>query len=143
MKDLRPINIQVEELTKEQKDNICKVYRWNMLVSVSAIILGVILVVFSSICYFQRESAYEEYEDATATLYSSVNLNVKSKTGELYKDYLEASEKFEFAILLTLITSVILFISVLSVTILIKKKYPYYSEQRYNYINKKRKRRNT
>lgn len=133
MKDKRPIEVQVAELTEEQKQKIPKIFWMHLIITI--VIIGAHLI-SGLFCVINVEAAKAELRSiearrATASLWESLSLT---------KEWLAASDRYDVAMqTLTTVgigTAVAGIIAVLGVQLYITKKYPFYSEKKHFYLRK-------
>lgn len=134
MKDTRPIDIQVAELTPEQKRKIPKIYKAHLLFSF--ILVGALLValLFAQIGVLNARSDLEAIQD-------KINSAVPEWTGiQYFAEETAAYEAYDSAIhvrmLISIIGGITVLILALGAQLFISKKYPFYSEKKYTYLKK-------
>ncbi len=141
MKDLRPIEEQISELTDKQKSNIPKVFAAQ--ISIILIVFAVIICIF---CFFavSEEQCTDRYE--LLDVQSELNELNGSYDFSLYEEKMELLDKIDMlykAKFISLIAGCIIgMVVILAVQIIINKGFPYYSEQKLIYLLKTKKQNN-
>ena len=133
MKDKRPIEVQVADLTEEQKREIPKIFRIHLIITI--LIVGVYLACLL-LCWMSAGSAKAEVESieakkATASLWESLGLT---------REWLAAQDRYDAAMHTFFMVSIggaaVLCVVALGVQFYLTKKYPYYSEKKHFYLRK-------
>lgn len=134
MKDNRPIEMQVAELTPEQRKKLPKIYT----TSVIAVVVPVIVLVLVVFGLFAR--GFELREEAVLHT-EMIDMGVYDFTeyDEFYEKMDEADAMIETAFIVSGVGAVFLIVYVLIFNVAIYKRYPYYSEKRYFYLKKLKK----
>ena len=91
MKDTRPIDVQVAELTKEQKRTIPKIYKYHLIFSIAIIALLLIALLFSHVAVANAKSDWDLIEEKIESIHSSDKY-------KLYGDRTSAIATYEAAV---------------------------------------------
>ena len=138
MKDTRPIDRQVRELTAEQKKTIRRVG-----VTYDIIMCLVVLIYIAVAVVFMVQLGTANHELEHISFYKTVTEN--GKTTEVYDDaayprYISLVEQQERTMSTFVTVAAIGFVAVLAVMfaglLFIHSKYPYYSDKRFLYISR-------
>ena len=138
MKDLRPIEEQISELTDKQKANIPKVFA--VQISIILIVFAVIICIF---CFFamSAERCTDRYQ--LLDVQSELNELNGSYDFSVFEEKMKLLDKIDMlhkAKFISLIAGGIIGMAVvLAVQLIINKGFPYYSEQKLIYLLKSKK----
>ncbi len=135
MKDTRPIEIQVAELTDEQKMNIKKTYTTQTVIScVFLVCAAVSLIACGMWCMLAYSALGLAADDYFHGSFADDNHS------ELQDTYYQAQDNVDIAVYGSAATLIVVNGSGVAVLaaymISSKKKYPYYSEKAYKYLKK-------
>lgn len=137
--DKRPIEQQVAELTPEQRNNMGKVFKTYVISLVSILLLfGIAVVALLTFSNAREKEAKEKYDEVQAIVDSfeqkgKYNPNAYEALELAMDNYYDIREGK--ALNLMVISIIALFLYLLAI-IIIKKKYPYFSDKKYTYLKK-------
>lgn len=156
MKDKRPIQQQVAELTEEQKDNIVSAFKKSLWSMIPLYVLFICAVILVNVWSGQATEAYwaasdRQYEvrdmyadivqidGETLTLWNLdhpkvIEADSLAEAAEQKADALKAAR-----IYVLIVGAVVLVGGNVILNLMVAKKYPYYTEKRYYCIKKQRK----
>lgn len=134
MKDNRPIEMQVAELTPEQRKKLPKIYTTSIIFCVvSVLILAFALTGIGVRIFELREEAELHAELIDMGVYDFTEYD------EYYDKMDEADAMIETFFTVAAVGGAFMFALVLTFNVVISKRYPYYSEKRYFYLKKLKK----
>ena len=155
-KDKRPIAVQVEELTSEQRKSIPRIALYHTIVSV---LIAVLVVIFAMVPMFAAladyQDAVDDYGDAvdewtetgdelekiygTSYVFSDVYMALKDDVDEMEEEMVEAKAVSDSKMMIAFIAMGAFVIIEVIITVYVYKKYPYYSDRKCFYILRHRK----
>lgn len=141
----KPIEQQVAELTPQQRMSLGKIFKWYLVTLILLVAIGVSLVVGLYVYYDSAADAAELKHDAVQ-LHIALNeglgefdLSLYDKSQQYLDEYFDMEQMKSSALL---IGSGFSFVGVLVLYLVVKLKYPYFSEQKYFYVRKMEKQQN-
>lgn len=131
MKDTRPIDIQVAELTPEHKRKIPKIYKAHLLFSF--VLIGSLLValLFAQIGVFAARSDLDAVQHKIHAGGSLGGIHYFAEETAAYEAYDSA---IHTRMLVSIIGGISVLILALGAQVFIAKKFPFYSEKKYTYL---------
>ena len=126
----KPIEQQVAELTPEQKNNMGKIYKKYSISIVSILLIFFILV----IAMFAYASSKEKQAKTRADMILENNIfSSYDEREELLEEYYDAKQLKPLTLI---VGGGVSLAAIVVVCLIIQRKYPYFSEQKYKYLKK-------
>ena len=135
-KDTRPIEIQVAELTDEQKRNIPRIFYGHLALAVALILMLLGVIAFF---HFQTAEAYETYDIMEQQF--DINMNTgKFTSPDFLDEKWDAYDRWERCLQAEFISAaaggIILLVVALLMQLLSNILFPYYSDKKFFYLSK-------
>lgn len=132
MKDTRPIEAQVAELTDEQKRTIPKIYKYHLIFSIVLIVALLAGLLIAHVGVVNAQSDYDEIQaKISASPVGYLQYGAESRAAF---DALDAAVNVRT--MFAIIGGIVTILLACGAQLLISKKYPYYSEKKYTYLKK-------
>lgn len=132
MKDTRPIDVQVAELTPEQKRKIPKIYKYHMIFSFVLIVGLLFALLFTHIGVVNAQSHLDSIKEKIAS-------NGAFGT-QYYADQTAAYDAYDAAVnvrtMVAIIGGIAVLVLAIGAQVFISKKFPFYSEKKYTHLKK-------
>ena len=144
-KDKRPINVQVADLTAEQRKSIPRIALYHTLFSVLALVLVAVLTIVPlftassdyTVAGDKADETFNAWLDAPTLSAEKEACHLRMLEAE--KDELAAKQEFSQKMTTCLIALSAWLIIEVVIILVVYKKYPYYSDRKYFYILRHRK----
>ncbi len=135
----KSIEQQIAELTPEQKSNMGKIFK-REIISIAAVLIGFIVIAGSIFAYasIKEKQAKVEYDTIQAQIEFNTtihyhDLTFYDKSEELFDEYYDMKQLKTDSLM---VGSGVSLAAVLVICAIFKVKYPYFSEKKYKYLKK-------
>ena len=139
MKDTRKLQEQIAEMTEEQKNNMGKIYKKYVLSIVLVFCVGILIALgLFAEASIREEKAKEKHNRIQAQIELNEQTNeydfsLFDESSNALDEYYDMKQQKNLSLV---IGSGIAFFGVLITYFIFKRKYPYFSEKKYNYLKK-------
>ena len=139
MKETRTLQEQIAEMTEEQKNNMGKIYKKYVLSIVVVFCVGILIALgLFAEASIREEKAKEKHDRIQAQIESNEQMNeydfsLFDESSNALDEYYDMKQQKNLSLV---IGSGIAFFGVLITYFIFKRKYPYFSEKKYNYLKK-------
>ena len=139
MKDTRKLQEQIAEMTEEQKNNMGKIYKKYVLSIVLVFCVGILIALgLFAEASIREGKAKEKHNRIQAQIELNEQTNeydfsLFDESSNALDEYYDMKQQKNLSLV---IGSGIAFFGVLITYFIFKRKYPYFSEKKYNYLKK-------